>query len=159
VSESCSKSYEQYAKYPRIRIESKDWLVRNQDTLSKWSSMSTHGLQFQWTSNTFCPFSFGHCVVCLSIYGFWLPLWYLVAIVLSVLLFMDSDYPLVSCGHCVVCPSIYGFWLPILVSSNWECTCINNQSVLPNYQIRLENLKKEKKILVYEWHKRLLQIF
>ena len=25
----------------------------------------------------FCPFSFGHCVVCLSIYGFWLPLWYL----------------------------------------------------------------------------------
>jgi hypothetical protein len=23
------------------------------------------------------PFSFGHCVVCLSIYGFWLPLWYL----------------------------------------------------------------------------------
>jgi hypothetical protein len=41
----------------------------------------------------------------------------------------------------------------------WECTCINNQGVLPNYQIRLENLKKEKKILVYEWHKRLLQIF
>ena len=25
----------------------------------------------------FCPFSFGHCVVCPSIYGFWLPLWYL----------------------------------------------------------------------------------
>jgi hypothetical protein len=25
-----------------------------------------------------CPFSFGHCVVCPStIYGFWLPLWYL----------------------------------------------------------------------------------
>jgi hypothetical protein len=27
---------------------------------------------------SFCPFSFGHCVVCPSlIYGFWLPLWYL----------------------------------------------------------------------------------
>ena len=27
---------------------------------------------------SFCPFSFGHCVVCsFSIYGFWLPLWYL----------------------------------------------------------------------------------
>jgi hypothetical protein len=42
-------------------------------------------------------------------------LWYLVAIVLSVLLwYTDSDYlPLVSCGHCVVCSSlIYGFWLP-----------------------------------------------
>ena len=26
----------------------------------------------------FCPFSFGHCVFCSSsIYGFWLPLWYL----------------------------------------------------------------------------------
>ena len=27
---------------------------------------------------SFCPFSFGHCVVCSSsIYGFWVPLWYL----------------------------------------------------------------------------------
>ena len=26
---------------------------------------------------SFCPFSFGHCAVCPSIYGFWLPLWYL----------------------------------------------------------------------------------
>jgi len=27
---------------------------------------------------SFCPFSFGHCVVwSSSIYGFWLPLWYL----------------------------------------------------------------------------------
>ena len=60
----------------------------------------------------------------------WLSLWYLLAIVLSVLLFTDSDYPfgifwplyclfffylriliipLVSFGHCVVCSSIYGF--------------------------------------------------
>jgi hypothetical protein len=75
--------------------------------------------------------SCGHCVVCSSIYGFRLLLWYLVAIVLYVLLFTASDYsfsslwllcclvfnlrllitPLVSCGHCVVCSSIYGFWL------------------------------------------------
>jgi hypothetical protein len=27
---------------------------------------------------SFCPFSFGHCVVCCSSnYGFWIPLWYL----------------------------------------------------------------------------------
>jgi hypothetical protein len=26
---------------------------------------------------SFCPFSFGHCVVCPSIYGFGLSLWYL----------------------------------------------------------------------------------
>jgi hypothetical protein len=77
--------------------------------------------------------SCGHCVVCLSIYGFWLPLWYLVAIVLSVFLFTASGCtfgifcplcclsfielrllvaPLVSFAQCVVYPSlIYGFWL------------------------------------------------
>jgi hypothetical protein len=77
--------------------------------------------------------SCGHCVVCPSIYAFWLLLWYLVAIVLSVLQYMLSDYPfgtlwplcclsfnicllinpLVSCGHCVACPSIYAFWYPL----------------------------------------------
>jgi hypothetical protein len=77
--------------------------------------------------------SYAHCIVCPSIYGFWLPLWYLMPIVLSVLLFTASDYPfgilcplyclsfylrllitpLVSCSHCIVCPSIYGFWLPL----------------------------------------------
>ena len=80
--------------------------------------------------------SFDHCVVCSSmIYGFWLHPWYLLAIVLSVLLwYTDSDYPfgiflplcclifydiqilitpLVSFGHCVVCSSmIYRFWVP-----------------------------------------------
>ena len=80
--------------------------------------------------------SFCHCVVCASIYVFWLPFWYIFAIVLSVLLwFTSSDYPfgiflplsclsffdlrllitpLVSFCHCVVCPSlIYVFWLPL----------------------------------------------
>jgi hypothetical protein len=39
--------------------------------------------------------SFGHCIVCSSsIYWFWLPLWYLLAIVLSVLRRLtDSDCP------------------------------------------------------------------
>jgi hypothetical protein len=51
--------------------------------------------------------SSGHCIVCPSIYGYWLPfgildlrllitLWYLLAIVLSVLWFTATDYPLVS---------------------------------------------------------------
>ena len=85
----------------------------------------------------FCTFSFGHCFVCSSmIYAFWLPLWYLLNIVLSVLLwYTDSDYtlgifwplcclffydirilitPLVSFDHCFVCSSmIYWFWLPL----------------------------------------------
>ena len=77
--------------------------------------------------------SFGHCVICSSIYSFWLPLWYLLIIVLSVPPFTASDCPfeivwslcylslhlhlliapLVSFDHCVICPSIYSFWLPL----------------------------------------------
>jgi hypothetical protein len=63
----------------------------------------------------------GHCVVYPCAYGLWIPLWYLVAIVLYILRFTASEYPfgilwplccisfelrflntpLVSCGHCV----------------------------------------------------------
>ena len=75
--------------------------------------------------------------------GSWEPL-VLLAIVLSVLWYADSDYPfgifwplcclffdiqilitpLVSFGHCVVCSLIYRFWLPpfdiqILITSLW----------------------------------------
>ena len=95
--------------------------------------------------------SCGHCIVCpSSIYDFWLPFWYPVAIVLSVLpRFTSSDYPfgifwplfclsfpdlrllitpLVSCGHCIVCPSsIYDFWLPF-----WYLLAIV-LSVLPRF--------------------------
>ena len=44
--------------------------------------------------------TFGHCIICPLIYGFWWPL-------------------LVSFYHCIICPLIYGFWLPLLVSSNF----------------------------------------
>jgi hypothetical protein len=37
--------------------------------------------------------SFGHCVICPSIYSFWLPLWYLLVIMLSVPPFTASDCP------------------------------------------------------------------
>jgi hypothetical protein len=81
--------------------------------------------------------SFGHCVVCPSVIdSLWLPIWYRVAIVLSVLLRLTASYypfvilwplyclsfcdwqllisHLVSCVHCVVCPSVIdSFWLPI----------------------------------------------
>ena len=79
--------------------------------------------------------SFGHYVVCPLIYRFWLPLWYLLIIMLFVLWFKYSDYlfgffwslccqcffdiriliaPLVSFGHYVVSSSsMYGFWLPL----------------------------------------------
>jgi hypothetical protein len=87
--------------------------------------------------------SCGHCVVYPSVYGFWLPLWYLVTIVLYILRLTASDYPfgilwslccissglrllitpLVSCGHCVVYPSVYGFWLPFGIL--WPLCCIS----------------------------------
>ena len=57
--------------------------------------------------------SFGHCVICPSIYSFWLPLWYLLVIVLSFLQLQLLIAPLVSFGHCVICPSSYSFWLPL----------------------------------------------
>ena len=92
--------------------------------------------------------SFGHYIVCPLIYDFWLLLWYLLAIILSVLWFMTSDYsfgifwplyclsldlwllitPLVSFGHYIVCPSIYDFWLllwyllAIILSVLWFMT-------------------------------------
>ena len=57
--------------------------------------------------------SFCHCVICPSIYSLWLPLWYLLVIVLSSLQLQLLIAPLVSFGHCVICPSIYSFWLPL----------------------------------------------
>jgi hypothetical protein len=54
------------------------------------------GLLFSvWRFVDYCLF-LCHCIVCSSlIYGFWLPLWYLLTIVLSVLWFTASDYPFV----------------------------------------------------------------
>jgi hypothetical protein len=100
--------------------------------------------------------SCGHCTLCLlsltasdypfgilwslyslssQPYGFWLPLWYIVVIVLSVFLALWLLItPLVSCGHCTLCllsltasdypfdilwslyclsSQPYGFWLPL----------------------------------------------
>ena len=70
-----------------------------------------------------CPF--GHCVVCPSfIYGFWLPLWYLLAIVLYVLLlYTASDYPF-GIFWPLCCLSFFYIRLLItpLVSSNFSYT-------------------------------------
>ena len=35
------------AKHAALRRRSKYWLVRNQNNVSEWSNMSTHGLLFQ----------------------------------------------------------------------------------------------------------------
>ena len=36
-----------FAKHAALRSKSKDWLARNQDTVSEWSDMSTRVLLFQ----------------------------------------------------------------------------------------------------------------
>ena len=94
--------------------------------------------------------SFGHCVVwytdsdfpfgifwslCCLIYRFWFPLWYLLAIVLSVMQILITL--LVSFGHCVVwytdsdfpfgifwplCCLLYRFWLPF--GFFWSLCCL-----------------------------------
>ena len=56
---------------------------------------------------------FGHCIVLTSsIYGFWLPLWYIVVVLSLLRLFTASDYPF-GIFWSLYCPysSIYGFWL------------------------------------------------
>ena len=58
----------------------------------------------------FCSFSFGHCIVYPSIYGFWLPFRYLLDIVLSILRFTDSDYPF---GIFKLFFHLRSFWKPI----------------------------------------------
>jgi hypothetical protein len=84
---------------------------------------------------SFCPFCFDHCIVCTLTCGFWLHLWYLLTIVLSVLWLTASDYtfgifwplyclyfdlrllitPLVSFDHCIVCTLTYSFWLHLCI--------------------------------------------
>jgi hypothetical protein len=67
--------------------------------------------------------SFAHCVVCpSSVYGFWVPLWYLLAIVLSVLLqFTVSDYPFgIFWPLCCLPFFSLQFLITPLVSSNFS---------------------------------------
>ena len=81
---------------------------------------------------SFCPLSFGPCVVCSSsIYGSWLPLWYLLIFVHcivcpSIYKLWLSIWYLLTFDNCIVYSSIYGFWLPLLVSSTfWPLHCLS----------------------------------
>ena len=40
----------------------------------------------------FSPFSFAHFIVCPSIYGFWLPLWFLQSILKNILMIFKIDH-------------------------------------------------------------------
>ena len=66
---------------------------------------------------------------CLSFFDYTrLPVWYLLAIVLSVLLWLHQITHLVSFGHCIVCPSLitpdypFGIFWPLYCLSFFDYT-------------------------------------
>ena len=65
---------------------------------------------------SFCPFSFGHCVVCSSISGFWLPLWYLQTLLKYILQCYNLNSHLWNLGD-IPCYFIFsfGWWFQINV--------------------------------------------
>jgi hypothetical protein len=78
---------------------------------------------FDYTFNLFLSLCSCHCIVCPSVYGFWLYLqaflvckflpFYCVSFGLR-LLIIPSCFSLSLCScNCVVCSSVYGFWLPL----------------------------------------------
>jgi len=80
-------------------ITKEDRLLRTMLRISNSeSSKSAKGVGAVFICLFFCPFSLGHCVFwSSSMYGFWLPHWYL-----------QTPF-----GHSVVFPSIFGFWFPL----------------------------------------------
>jgi hypothetical protein len=74
-----------------------------------WSDIAEWGMHCSIFSVVFCISVIGLCNVCPSIYGFWLPLWYL--------LFTTSDYPFgILYLRILITPLvsfIYDFWLPL----------------------------------------------
>ena len=87
----------------------------------------------------FCHFYFGHCIVCSSsIYGFWLHLWYLLVIVLSVLLRFTASgdtfsifWPLYFCSFL-----IYGFWLHLWYLQTF-LTYVRKTSLMKNLSFNI----------------------
>jgi hypothetical protein len=72
----------------------------------------------------FCPFSFGHCVVCSSsIYGFWLPLWYLQT------LFAILGSNAFRTNTTLVCPTLFSWQIAPCLERH-PCVGDNNLNVL-----------------------------
>jgi hypothetical protein len=74
----------------RVKVWFDLWCLTNISFLSWWSILLVEETgvsgENHWLTCPVCymPFSFGHCIVCpSSIYGFWLPLWYLQTILLT----------------------------------------------------------------------------
>ena len=102
---------------------------------------------------SFCTFAFGNCIVCSSIYGFWIPLCYIQTLVTfynlyailgivpdstissmaSVLKEIGTAYPPLtpeSCDQCRQCLWIVHSWLPLPFSLTFIClvSCVPNDA-------------------------------
>jgi predicted nucleic acid-binding Zn ribbon protein len=108
-------------------LSTDDLLNKDKDRMNR-DTLILHCLSFHLQLVIITLVSFDHCIFCPSIYGLWLPLWYLLTFALSVLQFTACDYhfgifwplhrlsfhlrlvitALVSFDHCIVCPSING---------------------------------------------------
>jgi hypothetical protein len=64
----------------------------------------------------FCTFSFDHCVVCSSIYRFWLPLWYL-----QTLLKHDSQMTGYACRISTLVLIIHKCIITLFRNCNFQC--------------------------------------
>jgi hypothetical protein len=84
-----TKRYQRGNQKPSIEGQTIQW---PKDTYEVIRSRQSYCLFFDWWLLITSYLSFGHCIVCSSIDGFWLPLWYLLVIVLSVLRLTASDY-------------------------------------------------------------------
>jgi hypothetical protein len=128
-----------------------------------------------------CPFSCDHCIVyptitasdyligilwplyCLSNnYAFWLPLWNLVTIVLSIQQLWLLITSLESCDHCIVYPTItasdylFGILWPLYCLSNnygFRLPLWNLQTFLPslfmNKRKNVKNMYRSHKLVFY----------
>jgi hypothetical protein len=84
----------------------------------------------------FCPFSFGHCVVCSSsIYGFWLLLWYFQALLTEI---MSSQNLSLDLWH-----SVSNFWLQKKKYKPKKWILILTSLILTlTFDLKVENLHK-----------------
>ena len=82
-----------------------------------------------------CPFSFDHCVVCSSIYGLWLPFWYLQTLLnwnwgLSHLTFIKKGYAkcitIQNGKHKIIQNAIRIYYSEVSIWVIWWRSCVSN---------------------------------
>jgi hypothetical protein len=79
--------------------------------------------------------SCGHCIVCPPIYDFWLPIWYLVVIVLSVLRSTTSDYPFGILWSLYCLSSDLPLLITHLVSSSFSACITHSTNIRMNAEM------------------------